>query len=118
MQAYKANHIHQYSAYKTTIDYGNYQLILNSLITTTNMLYFTLLLAMSTSLTLSQPQAPKGYAPGPEPHQPFTYQYGVADEYSNSNFRKAESQDQNVSHKNLFLNYHFFHYRVMSKVPS
>ena len=67
------------------------------------MLCLTLLLALSTSLALSQPQAPKGYAPGPEPHQPFTYQYGVADEYSNSNFRKAESQDQNVSYKTKYL---------------
>jgi hypothetical protein len=65
------------------------------------MLCFTLLLALSTSLTLSQPQAPKGYAPVPEAHQPFQYQYGVADEYSNSNFQKSESQDQNVRHANL-----------------
>ena len=62
------------------------------------MIYFTLLVAMSASLTLSQPQAPKGYAPVPEAHQPFQYQYGVADEYSNSNFQKSESQDQNVSY--------------------
>ena len=60
---------------------------------------------MSSSLAISQPQAPNGYVPGPEPHQPFTYQYVVADEYSNTNFRKAKSQDQNVSIKvNTLLN--------------
>eukprot|EP00090_Calanus_glacialis_P028472 TRINITY_DN45721_c0_g1_i1.p1 TRINITY_DN45721_c0_g1~~TRINITY_DN45721_c0_g1_i1.p1 ORF type:complete len:117 (-),score=45.86 TRINITY_DN45721_c0_g1_i1:89-439(-) len=67
------------------------------------MICYTLLLAMSTSLTLSQPQAPKGYAPVPEAHQPFQYQYGVADEYSNSNFQKSESQDKNGNVKGSFV---------------
>jgi hypothetical protein len=83
------------------------------------MLCFNLLLVLSTSLTLSQPQAPKGYAPVPELHQPFTYQYGVADEYSNSNFQKAESQDQNVSYKSkdLVEFQQNFCFRAMSRVP-
>merc|ERR1712215_180324 len=30
----------------------------------------------------------------PLPPQPYTYQYGVADDYSKANFQKAESQDE------------------------
>jgi len=29
------------------------------------------------------------------PPQPYAYEYGVADDYSNSNFKKAETQDAN-----------------------
>ena len=61
------------------------------------MFSFAFLLALSTSLTLSLAQKPGSYAPAvPEAHQPFTYQYGVADDYSKSNFQKSESQDPNV----------------------
>merc|ERR1712226_1339103 len=41
------------------------------------------------------------YAPAPhvvvekEVPQPYAYEYGVADDYSNSNFRKTETQDAN-----------------------
>merc|ERR1711874_431428 len=40
------------------------------------------------------------YAPAPvvvakEIPQPYAYEYGVADDYSNSNFRKTETQDAN-----------------------
>ena len=46
--------------------------------------------------------APPTYAPAPAykavekplPPQPYTYQYGVADDYSKANFQKAESQDE------------------------
>ena len=31
--------------------------------------------------------------PPPAPHQPYTYQYGVKDDVSKSNFAKTESQD-------------------------
>ena len=59
---------------------------------------------MSTSLTLSLPQTPGPYSPaGPTVHQPFSYQYGVADEYSNSNYQKSESQDQNGNVKGSFV---------------
>ena len=42
----------------------------------------------------------QGYAPAPVHHvveklapQPFSYEYGVADDYSKANFKKAEAQD-------------------------
>merc|ERR1719229_944230 len=34
-----------------------------------------------------------GYAPEKLPPKPFSYQYGVADDYSKANFQKTESQD-------------------------
>merc|ERR1719323_901562 len=39
--------------------------------------------------------APK-YAPAPydEAPEPFTYEYGVNDDYSGANFKKTESQDE------------------------
>ena len=42
--------------------------------------------------------APQGYAPAPYKEeklapQPYAYQYGVNDDYSNSHFQKEESQD-------------------------
>ena len=43
--------------------------------------------------------APASYGAAPEyvepeaPPQPYAYQYGVADDYSNSNFKKEETQD-------------------------
>merc|ERR1712183_636824 len=40
------------------------------------------------------PPAPH-YAPEKLPPQPFAYEYGVADDYSKANFKKAESQDAN-----------------------
>merc|ERR1719291_93542 len=40
--------------------------------------------------------APAPYAPVEKlPPQPFAYEYGVADDYSKANFKKAESQDAN-----------------------
>merc|ERR1712025_1166030 len=45
--------------------------------------------------------APSGYGVAPKlvepeaPPQPYAYQYGVADDYSNSNFKKEEQQDAN-----------------------
>ena len=37
-----------------------------------------------------------GYAPEKLPPKPFSYQYGVADDYSKANFQKTESQDAKV----------------------
>ena len=72
------------------------------------MIFFTISLALTTSLALAQrqPQAPQGYAPAPEAHQPFQYQYGVADAVSKSNFQKSETQDGSVSVHNSDLSYH------------
>merc|ERR1712113_128561 len=61
--------------------------------------YLTLfsLLACSAS---GRPQYAAAPAPAykavekPLPPQPYTYQYGVADDYSKANFQKAESQDE------------------------
>merc|ERR1712008_330061 len=45
--------------------------------------------------------APPAYHPAPAyapveklPPQPYAYEYGVADDYSKANFKKAETQDQ------------------------
>ena len=56
------------------------------------MLQLIIIISISTSLTSSQ------YAPGPPIEeklapQPFSYEYGVADDYSKANFKKAETQD-------------------------
>merc|ERR1711892_883696 len=56
------------------------------------LLCSTLLLSLSSSL----PQYPVAVAVAVGtalPPQPYTYQYGVADDYSKANFQKAESQD-------------------------
>ena len=66
------------------------------------MIFFTLSLAITTTLALAQPQAPQGYAPAPEAHQPFQYQYGVADAVSKSNFQKSESQDASVGYLHIY----------------
>ena len=61
--------------------------------------YFQLLipsLLMSCAAALPQYAAPAYKAVAiekPLPPQPYTYQYGVADDYSKANFQKAESQD-------------------------
>merc|ERR1711962_210156 len=47
------------------------------------------LVAAAASLPAT-PYAPQPYDEAPEP---FTYEYGVADDYSGANFRKTESQD-------------------------
>ena len=45
------------------------------------------------------------YAPVEEVyhHQPYTYQYGVKDDYSKANFAKTESQDAQVNWIEIFL---------------
>ena len=37
--------------------------------------------------------APAPYVPEKLPPQPYAYEYGVADDYSHSNFKKTETQD-------------------------
>ena len=54
-----------------------------------------LIIAIIITYVVSLPQY-KGVVPVVEkelPPQPYTYQYGVADDYSKANFQKAESQD-------------------------
>ena len=56
------------------------------------MLQLIIIISIATSLASSQ------YAPGPPIEeklapQPFSYEYGVADDYSKANFKKAETQD-------------------------
>merc|ERR1712029_538713 len=53
------------------------------------------IIALIVNCAVSLPQY-KGVVPVVEkelPPQPYTYQYGVADDYSKVNFQKAESQD-------------------------
>ena len=57
-----------------------------------------LLLQLFTSLAFVACVASQGYAPAPHvveklAPQPFSYEYGVADDYSHSNFKKTETQD-------------------------
>ena len=57
-----------------------------------------LLLQLFTSLAFVACVASQGYAPAPHvveklAPQPFSYEYGVADDYSKANFKKAETQD-------------------------
>ena len=47
--------------------------------------------------------------------QPYSYQYGVADEYSKANFQKTESQDGNVHYDNNKYENELFVFRAMSK---
>ena len=60
------------------------------------------------SLVSAQAQGPGPYGPEKFAPQPYSYQYGVADEYSKANFQKTESQDASVRVKKqtviLFLN--------------
>ena len=51
-----------------------------------------------TSLAFVACVASQGYAPAPHvveklAPQPFSYEYGVADDYSKTNFKKTETQD-------------------------
>ena len=56
-----------------------------------------------------------GYAVEKLPPKPFSYQYGVSDDYSKANFQKTESQDSNVRQHFLqtVMSYGFF-FREMS----
>ena len=47
-------------------------------------------------LVSAQPQGPGPYGPEKFAPQPYSYQYGVADDYSKANFQKTESQDANL----------------------
>ena len=48
-------------------------------------------------ITLTAAQKPGPYGDLEEgPPKPYSYQYGVSDDYSKANFQKTESQDNNV----------------------
>merc|ERR1711931_34824 len=73
-----------------------------SLLTTSYYITMYLLLVPALLLAQSAYCLPQYAAPAPAykavekplPPQPYTYQYGVADDYSKANFQKAESQDE------------------------
>ena len=60
--------------------------------------YFQGLIVLSLVAVSSVSCMTSKYAPITETHvpQPYSYQYGVKDEYSNANFAKTESQDAQV----------------------
>merc|ERR1711955_29281 len=61
--------------------------------------FFALVSVASAQNVVVAPATSYGAAPGyvepVAPPQPYAYEYGVADDYSNSNFKKAETQDAN-----------------------
>merc|ERR1712042_378636 len=73
-----------------------------SLLTTSYYITMYQLLVPALLLAQSAYCLPQYAAPAPAykavekplPPQPYTYQYGVADDYSKANFQKAESQDE------------------------
>merc|ERR1719412_1085826 len=59
-------------------------------------MYKVILASALVAVAAAIPAAPVAYGPAPVeklPPQPFAYEYGVADDYSKANFKKAESQD-------------------------
>eukprot|EP00088_Acartia_fossae_P030219 TRINITY_DN3118_c0_g2_i3.p1 TRINITY_DN3118_c0_g2~~TRINITY_DN3118_c0_g2_i3.p1 ORF type:complete len:146 (+),score=46.26 TRINITY_DN3118_c0_g2_i3:28-438(+) len=62
-------------------------------------MYKVILASALVAVAAAIPAGPPAYgAPHPIeklPPQPFAYEYGVADDYSKANFKKAESQDAN-----------------------
>merc|ERR1712168_258466 len=53
-------------------------------------------LAVAALVGVAAAAGPPAYGPAPIeklPPQPFAYEYGVADDYSKANFKKAETQD-------------------------
>ena len=56
------------------------------------MLQRIIIVSIATSLASSQ-YAPAPYVEEKLAPQPFSYEYGVADDYSKANFRKTETQD-------------------------
>ena len=55
-----------------------------------------LAVAALVGVAAAAPAGPPAYGPAPIeklPPQPFAYEYGVADDYSKANFKKAETQD-------------------------
>merc|ERR1712215_237801 len=54
------------------------------------------------AISTSTPQG-GSYAPEKLPPQPYSYQYGVADDYSKANFQKTESQDSNGNVQGSFV---------------
>ena len=58
------------------------------------MLQLIIIVSIATSLASSQ-YAPTPYVEEKLAPQPFSYEYGVADDYSKANFKKTETQDAN-----------------------
>ena len=56
------------------------------------MLQLIIIVSIATSLASSQ-YAPTPYVEEKLAPQPFSYEYGVADDYSKANFKKTETQD-------------------------
>merc|ERR1719427_1693663 len=59
-------------------------------------MYKVLAVTALVAVTTAAPAGPPAYGPAPVeklPPQPFAYEYGVADDYSKANFKKAETQD-------------------------
>merc|ERR1711910_304543 len=62
----------------------------------------TIIVACLVAISTSTPQG-GSYAPEKLPPQPYSYQYGVADDYSKANFQKTESQDSNGNVQGSFV---------------
>merc|ERR1712215_49549 len=62
-----------------------------------------LLLCSVLSLSLSHPQSGVPYPKENEIPQPYNYQYGVKDDYTQANFAKTESQDDRGNVKGTFV---------------
>merc|ERR1719436_1956793 len=58
-------------------------------------MYKVFVAAALASVAVAAPAGPPAYGPPVEKlaPQPFAYEYGVADDYSKANFKKAETQD-------------------------
>merc|ERR1719336_2821323 len=58
-------------------------------------MYKVLAAAALIAVATAAPAGPPAYGPPVEklPPQPYAYEYGVADDYSHSNFKKTETQD-------------------------
>merc|ERR1711962_1753789 len=61
----------------------------------THIMQVLFMFAMVTTALAQYPPPPAKYIEKAEPPQPYAYEYGGADDYSKSNFRKTETQDAN-----------------------
>merc|ERR1712106_588437 len=55
------------------------------------------------AISSAAPQGPGPYVPEVFAPQPFSYQYGVADDISRANYHKTESQDANGNVQGSFM---------------
>merc|ERR1712002_1204256 len=61
--------------------------------THTHIMQFLCMFAMLATALAQYPAPPAKYIEKAEPPQPYAYEYGVADDYSKSNFKKTGTQD-------------------------